>query len=84
MPPWVGTELGAAAPSLARGQQHSKRSGGRMVLAASQAGPCAAARARGDMPRWEAAQAMHGHTPPGASRVQEVEMWRCLAGLVLF
>ena len=40
--PWVGTELAAAAPALARGQEHSKRRMGWMVLAASEAGPCMA------------------------------------------
>jgi len=38
---WVGTELGAAAPSLARGQGQSKRRAW-MILAASEAGSCAA------------------------------------------
>lgn len=42
MHPWVGTELGAGAPSLARGQEHSKRRMGWTVLAASEVGPCAA------------------------------------------
>lgn len=50
--PWVGIELGVAAPSLARGQEEDGMNGPGSFRGRTLCSWC-----REDMPRWEAAQA---------------------------
>ena len=79
---WVGTELGPAAPSLARGQEHSKKRMGWMVLASSEAGPCAASAEGTCLGGKQLRVCMLKHRQV----LHDSRRWRCgqwLAGLVL-
>ena len=82
MQPWVGTELGAAAPSRARGRERSKRGLGWTVLAASEAGPCAASAERTRLGGKQLRVCMLEHVQV----LHDSGRWKCgrrLAGLVL-